>query len=105
MDIEEKIAAVQAESDAYKDVPIPEDTPGVRFNRSRTVVQSVRLPEDEFTEITAIADRANVPVSALIRGWVLRALADERNTSLRDAVDRLVADANRVRRMAEREAG
>lgn len=65
MDIEETITAIQDESDAYEDGPY-EDTHGVRINHSRSVVRSVRLPEDEFTEISAFADRANVPVGSLI---------------------------------------
>jgi len=41
-----------------------------------------------------------VPVSALIRGWVLTALAAERGTSLRDAIDHLAREAERPRRLA-----
>lgn len=38
------------------------------------MVQSVRLPANKFAEI---AEQAGVPVSALIRGWVLHRLATE----------------------------
>lgn len=38
----------------------------------------VRLPEDAYADIERIASDAGVPVSALIRGWVLTALAAER---------------------------
>jgi len=41
-----------------------------------------------------------VPVSALIRGWVLQGLATEQGTSLRDGIERLAADADRLRRLA-----
>lgn len=89
---------VQAESEASKDTPLPEHVPGQR--RGRSVVQSVRLPEAEFAEIEQLAGELDVPVSALIRGWVLAGLADERGTSLRSAIDRIAGDADRLRRLA-----
>ena len=42
-----------------------------------------------------------MPVGALIRGWVLAELAAERGTSLRDAIDHLAEEAQRLRRLAE----
>jgi hypothetical protein len=64
------------------------------------VVQSVRLPAEEFTEIERIAVQAGVPVDALIRGWVLAGLAAERGTSLWDAIEYLAEKAQRLRRLA-----
>jgi hypothetical protein len=71
-----------------------------RQGRGRSVVQSVRLPEAEFADIERLAAELDVPVSALIRGWVLAGLAGERSTSLRSAIERLAADADRLRRLA-----
>lgn len=62
-------------------------------------MQSVRLPEAEFAEIERLADELDVPLSALIRGWVLTGLAEERGTSLRSAIDRIAGDADRLRRL------
>ena len=90
--------AAQAESEAAIGQPIPEDARGER--RGRSVVQSVRLPAEDFAEIERIAAQARVPVGALIRGWVLAALAAERGTSLRDAIDHLAEEAQRLRRLA-----
>lgn len=42
------------------------------------MVQSARLPTEEFGAIEEIAERAGVPVSALICGWVLQGLAANR---------------------------
>lgn len=42
----------------------------------------------------------SVPVSALIRGWILAGLAAERGTSLRDAINHLAGEAERLRRLA-----
>jgi ribbon-helix-helix CopG family protein len=64
------------------------------------VVQSVRLPAEAFATIEEIAARAGVPVSALIRGWVLQGLATEEGASLRAGIERLAAGADRLRRLA-----
>ncbi len=98
MSAKRDVEIVQAESEASKDVPLPEDVRGQR--RGRSVVQSVRLPEAEFVEIERLAVELEVSVSALIRGWVLAGLADERGTSLRSAIDRIAGDADRLRRLA-----
>lgn len=89
---------VQAESETSRDASMPEHVRGQR--RGQSVVQSVRLPAAEFADIERLAAELDVPVSALIRGWVLAGLADERGTSLHSAIERLVADAERLRRLA-----
>ena len=69
MDAKRAVEIAQAESEATRELPLPEGTRGERHGRS--VVQSVRLPAEEFAEIERIAAQAGVPVGALIRGWVL----------------------------------
>jgi hypothetical protein len=98
MDAKRAVEVAQGESEATRDQPIPEDVRGER--RGRSVVQSVRLPAEEFAEIERIAAQLNVPVGALIRGWVLAGLAAERGTSLRDAIEHLAEEAQRLRRLA-----
>jgi hypothetical protein len=98
MDAQQAVEIAQAESEAFRDEPIPEDARGER--RGRSVVQSVRLPADQFAEIEQLAAEAGVPVGALIRGWVLAGLAAEKSTSLRDAIEHLAAEAERLRRLA-----
>lgn len=98
MSAKHDVAAVQAESEASRGTPLPQHVRGQR--RSRSVVQSVRLPEAEFADIERLADELDVPVSALIRGWVLAGLAEERGTSLRSVIDRLAGDVNRLQRLA-----
>lgn len=93
------VHAAQEESEATYGQPLPEGVRGER--RGRSVVQSVRLPAEDFADIERIAARARVPVGALIRGWVLAELAAERGTSLRDAIDHLAEEAQRLRRLAE----
>jgi hypothetical protein len=96
MDAKRAVEIAQAESEATRDEPISEEVRG----RGRSVVQSVRLPAEQFAEIERLAAEAGVPVGALIRGWVLAGLASERSTSLRDAIDHLAAEAERLRRLA-----
>jgi predicted DNA-binding ribbon-helix-helix protein len=90
----------QVESEATRDLPLPAEVKGQR--RGRSVVQSVRLPEGDYADIERIARDTGVPVSALIRGWVLTALAAERDTSLRTAIEHLASEAERLRRLAVR---
>lgn len=90
--------AVQADSEASRQTPLPDEVQGRR--RGRSVVQSVRLPEAEFADIERLAAEFGVPVSALIRGWVLAGLSEERSTSLRAGIERLAGDADRLRRLA-----
>jgi hypothetical protein len=98
-DTKRAVKMAQAGSEATRDEPVPEGVKGER--RSRSVVQSVRLPADDLAEIERIAAQAGVPVGALIRGWVLTGLAAERSTSLRGAIEHLAAEAQRLRRLAE----
>lgn len=102
-DIRAEVAAAQTESESTRDDPYPADvTAPTRPNRRGSVVQSVRLPAEEFAVIEEIARAAGAPVSAMIRAWVLDALAAERNATLSDAVERLASDVERVRRLAAR---
>jgi len=98
MDAKRAVEIAQAESEATRELPLPQGARGGRHGRS--VVQSVRLPAEEFAEIERIAAQAGVPVGALIRGWVLAGLAAERGTSLRDAIEHLAEEAQRLRRLA-----
>ncbi|MFY9808444.1 MAG: hypothetical protein WCC38_06990 [Pseudonocardiaceae bacterium] len=98
MDAKQDVERAQAESEITRDEPLPEHVRGER--RGRSVVQSVRLPVEALAAIEDVAARAGVPVSALIRGWVLHGLASEQGMSLRDGIERLAADADRLRRLA-----
>lgn len=94
------VEIAQAESEASRELPLPNDVKGQR--RGRSVVHSLRLPEDAYADIERIARDSGVPIGALIRGWVLTALAGERGTSLRAAIDHLAGEAERLRQLAAR---
>lgn len=98
MSAKHDVEAVQAESETSRDIPLPKHAHGQR--RGRSVVQSVRLPEADYADIERLANELDVPISALIRGWILAGLADDRGTSLRSAIERLAKDADRLRRLA-----
>jgi len=101
MDIERRVRAIQQEPDAVKDLPLPDDAVGEP--RGRSVVRSVRLPEAEYAEIEQLAQQLDVPVSALMRGWVLQGLAEERDLSLLGAIERVLGEADRLRRIAHQD--
>ena len=101
MDIERRIRVIQQESDATKDLPLPDDAVGER--RGRSVVMSVRLPETEYAEIEQLAQQLDVPVSVLMRGWMLQGLAEERDLSLRGAIERVLGEADRLLRIAHQD--
>ncbi len=101
MDAKHAVEIAQAESEATRNAPLPEQVKGQR--RGPSIVQSVRLPDAAYKDVERIAVEAGVPVGALIRGWVLDALVAERGTtSLPAAIDHLACEVERVRRLAAR---
>lgn len=96
MNAAERVKTAQSESEATRDRPLPDTAKGAR--RGRSVVQSVRLPEADFRAIEAVAAEQGVPVGALIRGWVLEGLATERDSTLREALDKLTVAVQRAQR-------
>lgn len=69
---------------------------GVRRNRGRAQVFSVRLDPNDIVSIEAIARRMDVPVSTLVRGWILRGMVEHDNESLANIVERLQVDVKRL---------
>lgn len=98
MSVENDIAKLIEESEATRSEPIPEGAKGER--RGRSVVQSVRLKEEDLAAIEEVAANAGVPVGALIRGWVLQGLARERQGSVQAILDSIAAEVEQLRRMS-----
>ena len=94
--IEDRIKAVQAESEVTRDDPYPEDTTFARPGHAGSVVQSVRLPAETFAEIERLARERDIPVSAFIRGLVMDGLSHVSRT------DAAVSVADLQRFIAER---
>lgn len=98
IDPQTAVEIAQAESEDTRDEPLPQEAKGEK--RGPSVVQSVRIPAEAMADIERIAATSQVPVSALIRGWILAGLAAEQPASLRTAIDQIAADAERLRRLA-----
>lgn len=95
--IEKLIEQVAAEADATRDEPMPAGIPASRPNKSVPV--AVRLAPDDVAAIEALARKLDVPISALLRGWILDALATMRDESIATALDRFTADIQRLREL------
>ncbi len=96
-DAKELVNQVANEADATREDPMPEDVIPVRPNKSVPV--AVRLAPDDVAAIEALADQLDVPISALLRGWILDALTAKREESVSTALDRLTADIQRLREL------
>lgn len=70
---------LREESEATKDLPYPPGTTGVRPNRQRSHVYSIRLSPEEHEEVRRVADARHLPASTLVRAWILERLAQERS--------------------------
>lgn len=88
------------ESERTRDTPLREDARGIRKNRAASSVYSLRLPNDVIAELNALADQLDLPVSALIRGFILDGLAARNDSDLGSALDRLERDVLEIRRKA-----
>lgn len=74
--------------------------PAARPNRARSPMLSLRLPADVMTQIEQLAQKREVPVSALVRGWILEGLAESGNSVPR-TIDKIEAELSRLRGMVE----
>lgn len=91
------VEQVAAKAEATRDEPMPTDVVATRPNRSVPV--AVRLAPDDVAAIEALAGRLDVPISVLLRGWILDALSAKREESVATALDRLTADIQRLREL------
>ena len=91
------IERVAAEADATGDDPMPGGAAATRPNKSVPV--AVRLAAEDVAAIEALAHELDVPVSALLRGWILGGLTARREESASTALDRLTADVQRLREL------
>lgn len=70
---------LRAESEASKDSSYPEGTTGIRVNRQRSQVYSVRLSPEEQDDLRRVAEARHLPASTLVRSWILERLDEERS--------------------------
>ena len=94
-DVKTLVETIAAEADATAELPLPEGAAGTRPTKSVPV--AVRLAPADVAAIEALAERLDVPMSSLLRGWILAALATNNEQTIATALDRLAADVQRLR--------
>ncbi|MDQ3708130.1 MAG: hypothetical protein M3387_02275 [Actinomycetota bacterium] len=96
----EVVERVAAEAEATRDERMPATAQPTRPNRqTKTVPVAVRLTPEDAAAIEALANRLDVPVSSLVRGWIRSGLAVGREESVATAIARLETDLQRLREM------
>lgn len=94
-DVKTLIETIAAEADATAELPMPPGATGTR--PAKSVPVAVRLAPEDVAAIEALAERLDVPMSSLLRGWILAALATNNEQTIATALDRLAADVQRLR--------
>ncbi len=95
--VKQLVERIAAEADVTSDHPMPPTAIASRPNKSIPV--AVRLAPEDAAAIEELALQLDVPMSALLRGWILAALAAKREESLAGALDRITADVQRLREL------
>ncbi|GEK79714.1 hypothetical protein [Agrococcus baldri] len=91
-------AEIEADTVDYRDT-LPEGV-WTRPNTDRPQMLSLRVPGETLESLQALASSDGVPVSALVRGFILDGLASRGNDDLRQAVERLERDLALVKAQA-----
>lgn len=81
---------------------MPGGTVWTRPNESVTV--ATRLAPEAVAAIEGLAGQLDVPVSALLRGWILAGLSARKDETVQTAIERLSADVQRLRKLVARPA-
>ncbi|MGH9091143.1 MAG: CopG family transcriptional regulator [Acidimicrobiales bacterium] len=88
--IEDMLAEEGAAAENYDiEDTVPEGVAVTRPNLGRPTVVSVRLSADEHTRLHRAAEKANLPVSTLIRIWALDRLRAEDEGSGSSVAERI----------------
>lgn len=96
-EVKRLVEQIAAEADATADQPMPAGATSTRPNKSVTV--ATRVSPGDLHAIEALASQLDIPVSALVRGWVLAGLNAGKAESLATALDRITADVQRLREL------
>ncbi len=100
-DLRRLIAEEGEYSEVHRDDPMPETVRATRPNRGRSVMFSLRLNPEELAAVQDLAQAGQVPVSALVRGWIVQRLEAERHlpTDTAAVVGRLEEDLRMLRKL------
>jgi len=96
-DAKQLVEQIAAEADATAGQPMP---PGTVWNKpGKTVTVATRVSPEHLAAIEELAARLDVPMSALLRGWILAGLNAQKDESVQVAIERLSADVQRLREL------
>lgn len=102
--LEERLALAAAEAEAgeadQSDRPLPANVKVSRPNRARSKVLQVRLSDDEFAAVEAIAAQRGLPASTVAREELLAMIATA-GTAM-DVGAQLIAAADRIKELVRR---
>jgi len=96
-DAKQLVEQIAAEADATAGQPMPAGT--VWTKPGKTVTVATRVSPEHLATIEDLAGQLDVPVSALVRGWILTGLNAKREESVMTALDRITADVQRLREL------
>lgn len=72
---------------------------GTVWSKSKTVTVATRISPEHLAAIEDLANKLDVPVAALVRGWILEGLNARQDETVANALERLSADVQRLREL------
>lgn len=89
------VTAIQRDSTRLAREPVPESADYRALNDTTTV--ALRLSRADAAAISALASKQGIPVSALLRGWVLTGLHHEQGDNVGATLNELEQGLRRLR--------
>ncbi len=96
-DAKQLVEQIAAEADATAGQPMPVGT--VWSKPNKTVTVATRVSPEHLAAIEALAAQLDVPVAALVRGWILAGLNARQDETVQSAIERLSSDVQRLREL------
>lgn len=91
------VEQIAAEADATVGQSMP---PGTVWSKpNKTVTVATRVSPEHLAAIEALAAGLDVPVAALVRGWILAGLNARQDETVQSAIERLSSDVQRLREL------
>ena len=94
--VADEVKAIQANSVRLAGEPVPESAEYRALHESTTV--ALRLSRKDAAAISALASVQGIPVSTLLRGWVLAGLHHEQGDTVGATLSELEQGLRRLRR-------
>ena len=91
-----EVKAIQADSERLSREPVPESAEYRALHDTTTV--ALRLAREDAAAISTLASAQGIPVSTLLRGWVLAGLHHEQGNSVGATLTELEQGLRRLRK-------